>query len=145
MNFHALGTADMYQNGGMNTGPDDIRNLGRGMFTEREEDMYKFKVPQLYNTKDYTHYFHGSSKTSLREVVEFKLKAQSENPHVSDDRLSPLFNPVELTEKEIDQLIDFLANGLYDSNTDRYVPTSLPSGNCFPNNDAISKQQLNCE
>ncbi|MDX1686229.1 MAG: cytochrome c peroxidase, partial [Saprospiraceae bacterium] len=36
MEFHALGTADMYQFGGLNTGPDDPRNLGRGMFTGKE-------------------------------------------------------------------------------------------------------------
>ena len=89
MNFHALGTPDMYTVGGLNTGPDDPRNLGRGMFTGKEYDMYRFKVPQLYNLKDYAAYFHGSSKNSLEEVVEFKVNAKSENPHVTDDRLSP--------------------------------------------------------
>ncbi len=144
MNFHALGTPDMYESGGLNTGADDPRNLGRGMFTGQEEDMHKFKVPQLYNLKDYAMYFHGSSKTSLREVIDFKMKAQSENPHVIDNRLSSLFYPVELTEEEISQLIDFLSNGLYDPHTKRYVPESLPSGNCFPNNDEISQEQLGC-
>lgn len=144
MNFHALGTPDMYQSGGFNTGPDDIRNLGRGMFTGKEEDMYKFKVPQLYNLKHYAAYFHGSSKSSLDEVIAFKMKAESENPQVSNDKLSSYFNPIELTNEEIDQLKDFLENGLYDANLDRYVPESVLSGNCFPNNDEISRQELGC-
>ena len=77
MDFYALGTKDMYENGGLNTGPDDPRILGRGFFTGNEADNYKFKVPQLYNLKDYTHFFHGSSKRTVRDVIEFKNKAVS--------------------------------------------------------------------
>ncbi len=145
MRFHALGTQDMYELGGLNTGPDDPRILGRGMFTGKESDMYRFKVPQLYQLKEYVSFFHGSSKTSLEEVIDFKIKATSENPLVANDRLSPSFRPIELTEEEKAQLIDFLRNGLYDEEMDRYVPTSVLSGNCFPNNDTQSKQDLGCE
>jgi cytochrome c peroxidase len=145
MAFHALGTPDMYEIGGVNTGPDDVRNLGRGMFTGQEQDMRKFKVPQLYNLKDYSNYFHGSSKSSLEEVIDFKLKAQSENPDVTSDMVSPLFEAVSLTEEEKAKLIDFLENALYDANFERYVPESVLSGNCFPNNDAFSKTDLGCE
>jgi cytochrome c peroxidase len=145
MNFHALGTKDMYEMGGLNTSADDPRNLGRATFTGKEEDKYRFKVPQLYNLRDYATYFHGSSKSSLEELIEFKVNAKSENPQVADSRLSPLFRPLDLTQKEKDQLIDFLRNGLYDAETDRYVPESVLSGYCFPNNDAASKKDLGCE
>ena len=145
MNFHALGTPDLYEVGGFNTSPEDVRNLGRGMFTGRDEDMYRFKVPQLYNLKEYAAYFHGSSKNSLWEVVKFKMKAQSENPQVPNNKLSPSFRSIELSDTEINQLIDFLENALYDADMDRYVPESIPSGNCFPNNDEISRFQLGCE
>lgn len=145
MNFHALGTKDMYELGGLNTSAEDPRILGRGMFTGKEEDMYRFKVPQLYNLRDYATYFHGSSKTTIAEVVEFKMKAVSENPLVPDEKLSPLFRPFGLSPTELGQLIDFLENGLYDPYTDRYVPESVLSGNCFPNNDEVSRQQLGCE
>ncbi len=145
MEFHALGTQDMHEHGGMNTGPEDPRNFGRGGFTGNEEDMFKFKVPQLYNTKDYAYYFHGSSKNSLKEVIEYKMNAKSENSNVSDDLLSSSFYPVQLTDQELDQLLDFVANGLYDANYDRYVPESVPSGNCFPNNDALSRKHLGCD
>lgn len=145
MNFHALGTKDMYELGGLNTSAEDPRIFGRGFFTGKEEDMFRFKVPQLYNLRDYATYFHGSSKTSLADVVEFKMNAVSENPMVSNEQLSPLFNPIGLTNTEIGQLIDFLENALHDPNTDRYVPESVLSGNCFPNNDEVSRQQLGCE
>ncbi len=145
MTFHALGTKDLHEAGGLNTGPEDARNLGRGMFTGRSEDAYKFKVPQLYNLKDYSTFFHGSSKTSLEDVVEFKLKARSENSNVSDDHLSPAFSPVDLTPEETSELVDFLRHALYDAEIDRYVPQEVPSGHCFPNNDVLSKEDLGCE
>jgi cytochrome c peroxidase len=75
MNFYALGTKDMYEIGGLNTSAEDPRILGRGMFTGREEDMYAFMVPQLYNLKNYVSFFHGSSKSSIEEVMDFKLRA----------------------------------------------------------------------
>jgi cytochrome c peroxidase len=145
MTFHRLGTTDMYEIGGLNTGPDDPRNLGRGMFTGIEEDNYKFKVPQLYNLKDYAAFFHGSSKTTIEEVVKFKLHARSENPNVTDEMLSPYFRPLGITNVQIDQLIDFLTNGLYDPEPLRYLPASVLSGNCIPNNDQMSKSQIGCE
>ncbi len=145
MNFHALGTPDMYTVGGMNTGPDDPRNLGRGMFTGEDFDMYRFKVPQLYNLKDYAAYFHGSSKSSLAEVVDFKVKAKSENPQVADSRISASFEPLNLTAEEKSKLIDFLENALYDAEVQRYVPESVLSGNCFPNNDPVARDDMGCQ
>jgi len=143
MKFYALGTQDMYEIGGLNTSSDDPRILGRGMFTGREEDMYKFKVPQLYNLKDYATFFHGSSKTSIEEVVDFKLAAKSENSQVSDELVA--LSPRDLTELEKDQLIDFLTNALHDDDMERYAPESILSGYCFPNNDEKSRIDMGCE
>ena len=143
MNFFAVGTKDMYEIGGLNTSETDTRIRGRGMFTGNEEDMFKFKVPQLYNLKDYVTFFHGSSKKSIREVVEFKLKAKSENPLVNDNQVDLI--PRSLTEAEKDQLIDFLTNALYDPNMERYMPSSVLSGYCFPNNDVQSQIDLGCK
>lgn len=144
--FHALGTRDLYhQNGALNTDEADGRNLGRGFFTGVEEDNYAFKVPQLYNIVDYTHFFHGSSKSTVREVVEFKIKAQSENENVANKKLSPYFKELRLSENEVNELIDFLENGLRDPDLKRYVPEEVLSGNCFPNNDPFSIFQTGCD
>ncbi|MDF1694369.1 MAG: cytochrome c peroxidase [Saprospiraceae bacterium] len=143
MNFFSLGTADMYQHGGLNTSADDPRILGRGMFTGNDKDMYKFKVPQLYNLKDYASFFHGSSKLSIEDVVEFKVTAKSENPNVSDERVA--ISPKDLSSEEKENLIEFLRYGLYDSNMERYMPEAVLSGNCFPNNDEQSQSDMGCK
>ncbi len=143
--FHALGVRDLWESGAFATGPDDIRNLGRGGFTGLEADLYKFKVPQLYNMKDSSFYFHGSSRHSLEAVVEYFNEGIPENSRVPEDQLSPFFHPLNLTEQEKADLIEFLKHGLYDPNLERFVPQEVLSGNCFPNNDPLSQQQLGCQ
>ncbi len=144
--FFALGVNNLNQSGltVFRTGPDDKRNLGRGGFTGKDEDMFRFKVPQLYNLKNVDFYFHGASKTTLREVVEYFNNGVPENPIVPITQITDYFKPLHLTEIEIDNLVEFLENGLYDPDLVRYVPTEVLSGNCFPNNDAISQYQMNC-
>jgi cytochrome c peroxidase len=145
--FFALGVKNQYQMhySVFRTNRFDKRNQGRGGFTGEQADMNKFKVPQLYNLKDFGFYFHGSSKTSLREVVEYFNNGKPENWEVPYDEITPLFRPLHLTEDEIDHLVEFLENGLYDPNINRYVPQHVLSGNCFPNNDPISQVDLGCE
>ena len=143
MEFYAIGTADMHTIGGLNTDENDPRNLGRALFTGKTEDAYKFKVPQLYNLKDYATYFHGSSKKSVSEVLDFKIKAQSENPNVKNEVVA--LRPLQLSPEEKQQLIDFLENALYDDNMTRYKPVSVPSGYCSPNNDRQSREDMGCE
>lgn len=143
--FAALGVKDLDQNGYEVFKTADGRSKGRGGFTLRDQDLYKFKVPQLYNLKDVSHYFHGSSKTSLRSVVEYFNNAVPENERVDKSRIDPLFIPLGLTPSEIDDLTEFLTNGLYDPNLVRYKPAQVMSGNCFPNNDYISQQDMGCK
>ena len=142
MNFVSLGTKDLYEAGGLNTSPDDPRNLGRGSLTGNPSDMYRFKVPQLYNLKQYKTFFHGSSKRSIEEVVDFKIAAVSENSNVPTSDV-PL-RPLTLTATEKADLINFLTSGLFDAQMQRHVPEEVLSGNCLPNNDAKSKEDLGC-
>ena len=97
--FHALGVTDMDQIPSYNTSPDDRRNLGRGGFTLQPEDNYRFKVPGIYNLQGANFYFHGASKTSIRDLVEYKNAAQSENSRVPQDLISSKFKPIGLTEE----------------------------------------------
>ena len=144
--FFALGVNNMFQSkySVFRTGPSDRRNLGRGGFTYKEEDMHKFKVPQLYNLKDVGFYFHGASKTSLREVVEYFNAGITENPDVPAGQISNLFKPLNLNKQEVDDLVEFLENGLFDPNLERFAPTKTKSGFCFPNNDTQSKLDMGC-
>ncbi|NNE26746.1 MAG: hypothetical protein HKN09_07875 [Saprospiraceae bacterium] len=142
--FHALGVQDMDQIPSYNTSSSDRRNLGRGGFTLKEEDNYKFKVPQLYNMSDAPFYFHGASKRTLEEVIDYKVAAQSENPRVDQSLISENFIPLDLSEEEKGFLVQFLAKSLRDPNLERYKPTSVKSGFCFPNNDLQSRIDLGC-
>jgi cytochrome c peroxidase len=144
--FYAIGVKDLYECGtAINTGVDDKRNFGRGGFTREEEDMYKFKVPQLYNMKDTPFLFHGSSKQSLEEVVDYFDAAVPENSRVPAAQIAPQFKPLGLTPEEKAGLVAFLGNALHDRDMYRYVPEQVLSGNCFPNNDPLSQQELGCK
>jgi cytochrome c peroxidase len=144
--FFALGVKNLYQSGYevFRTGPDDKRNFGRGGFTGVPEDMHKFKVPQLYNLKNVGFYFHGASKTSLYDVVEYFNDGIPENPDVPGSQISALFHPLGMSKEERADLLDFLENGLFDPNLERYAPTQIMSGNCFPNNDPLSRIEMGC-
>jgi cytochrome c peroxidase len=144
MEFHALGVSDLFENGGLKTSVDDVRNLGRGSFTNQPEDMYRFRVPQLYNMGDSGPYFHGSSKNSLRELLEYFNNGVKENPRVPQSQISPFFHPLNLNESELDDLEAFLGEALRDPNLLRYKPERVLSGFCFPNNDPISRADMGC-
>ena len=147
MDFHAYGMKDLF------TCPEEtfksnatsVENKGRGGFTGIAEDMFKFKVPQLYNLTDSPFFGHGSSMRTVREVVEYKNNAVAENPNVTDGQLSEDFVPQNLSDDDIDALVAFMENSLRDPNLMRYVPESLPSGNCFPFNDPLARNELGCD
>lgn len=143
--FYAIGVNDLHSVGGLQTSPEDKKNLGRGGFTKRMEDYYKFRVPQLYNLAEAPFYFHGSSKRSLRDVIDYFDAAIPENSAVPANQIAPNFLPLYLSEKEKQDLEAFLTNALRDPNLDRYVPEQIGSGNCFPNNDPFSQVDLGCQ
>ncbi len=144
--FYAVGVKDLYETGeAFNTGPNDIRNLGRGGFTDVADDLYKYKVPQLYNLKNSPFYFHGSSKNSIRSVVEYFNEGKKENANVPSQNISGFFHPLDLSYEEVTSITRFLENSLYDENLSRYMPEEVLSGNCFPNNDILSRVQMGCE
>ena len=142
--FHALGVNDLHQIPSFSTDENDFRNLGRGGFTGREEDMFRFKVPQVYNMKDTPFYFHGSSVRSIEELVEYFNDGVKENPNVPESALSDKFMPLGLTVDEKQNLVKFLEFGLRDPELERYQPTEVGSGQCFPNADFQSQVDLDC-
>jgi cytochrome c peroxidase len=145
--FYGLGMLDLFASElpVFKTPVDAPENRGRGGFTANPEDNYKFKVPQLYNLADSPFYGHGSSFYSIREVLEYKNNAISQNPEVPESQLAEEFVPLGLTDAELDDLEAFLTTALRDPDLARYAPESLPSGNCFPNADAVSVADLGCE
>ena len=145
MEFHALGMNDLAGQGVHSSGiSNPIVKLGRGSFTNRPEDMYKFKVPQLYNLKDSRFYGHGASFQTVLDVVKYKNEAVKEKGDCPDEQLADEFVPLGLTDDEMWAITVFINDALYDPDLMRYVPESLPSGYCFPNNDGYSANDLGC-
>ena len=147
MEFHAIGLKDLVDcpEETFKTTPDNPQNLGRGGFTGNASEYYKFKVPQLYNLADSPFYGHGASIRSIREMVEYFNNGVAENTNVPTIQLAQEFIPLNLTNEEITQITTFLETALYDDNLRRYEPESLPTGNCFPNNDPLSRNDLGCD
>lgn len=140
--FYALGFKDMQAEFG--DGPDEATRKGRGGFTGRAEDEYKFKVPQLYNIKDAGSLGHGGSfqsstdMSATEKLIRYKLKGQPENPEVPLSQLAPEFTQMgrlTFSESDIKALTAFVENGLYDPHLKRFEPAKLPSGKRLINDD----------
>ena len=146
MEFYAIGMKDLFENTEITYGAnsESCENKGRYCFTKNDEDMFKFKVPQLYNLADSPFYGHGASFGTVQDVVAYKNAGVKENPNVPDSRLADDFKPLGLTPEEINDISAFIENALRDPNLLRYQPLSVRSGNCFPNNDPQSKIDLGC-
>lgn len=142
--FMSVGFADLDTNAPAVTGKVSENDAkGRGGFTGDAKDDYKFKVPQLYNLKDTDVFGHGGSFNSIRQVVAYKNAAVSQK-RIPSEQLDSRFIPLGLSDNEIDDLVAFLEEGLYDANLQRYVPDALPSRACFPVADEQSVADLNC-
>ncbi|WP_452223097.1 cytochrome-c peroxidase [Lacinutrix chionoecetis] len=144
--FYALGMGDIDQSNGTVNNPDDfaLKRLGRGGFTNNSSDNFKFKVPNLYNLKSSTFYGHGGTFSTIHEVVTYIVNGEKENSNVPDSQLAEEFTNLNLTQQEINDVVAFVENALYDPNIERYVPTEVFSGNCIPNNDEQSQIDLGC-
>jgi len=147
MEFHALGVndMDMHPESVKANNPIARRNLGRGGFTKEETDLYKYKVPGIYNIGDAEFFFHGSSAKTLEELIDYKDLAVKENSRVPDENMSKKFTALNLSQEEKNDLIAFIKHGLKDPHLDRYQPTAVKSGFCFPNNDEVSASYLDCQ
>ncbi len=147
MEYHALGMKDLAQcdEDILVKNPDHEVNLGRGGFTGNEEDNFKFKVPQLYNLRDMTHFGHGASFKSIEDVVDYKNEGVSENANVPQDQVSHQFLKIGLTDEEKANLAYFIKYALYDETVKDRKANYILSDFCFPNNDQESKDLLGCE
>jgi cytochrome c peroxidase len=82
---------------------------------------------------------------SIREVLHYKNDAEIENNRMPNTLLAQEFQPLGLSDMEIESITAFLSNSLRDEQLARYLPERLPSGNCFPFADSQSKIDLGCQ
>lgn len=120
--FHVTGAEQ--QGPGFRFTPHE--DLGRWNVTELESDRWAFRTPSLRNVTVTPPYTHAGSYDSLRAAVEFFLKGGGDEEAIPDARVAPELEPVELSERQISDLMAFLES-LTDVPNVR-VPESVPSG-----------------
>ena len=80
--------------------------LGRFLITKKPADTASFKTPNLRNVLVTGPYFHDGSQMTLWDVMDHYNKgAGLQNPWLDED-----IQPLALTEREIDDLVAFLAS-----------------------------------
>ena len=109
-------------------GPDGFPyhavDTGREEVTHDPKDAFTFRVLTLRQAKDAHNFFHNGTMTTVREAVEYFNAGVPEDPTAgAAATLSQRFtNPrgpgfpagLGLTEQQVDDLTDFIENGLYD-------------------------------
>jgi cytochrome c peroxidase len=84
----------------------DMSALGRFLITKKEADIASFKTPNLRNVLVTGPYFHDGSQQTLWDVMDHYNKGDGlKNPWLDED-----IQPLALTERDIDDLVAFLAS-----------------------------------
>jgi cytochrome c peroxidase len=84
----------------------DFSVLGRFLLTRKEIDTAAFKTPNLRNVLVTGPYFHDGSQETLWDVMDHYNKGDGlKNPWLDED-----IQPLALTERDIDDLVVFLAS-----------------------------------
>lgn len=137
-------------------GPAQNEDFGLEQITGNANDRYKFRTSPIRNVALQPAFFHNGAFTRLDDAVRHHLdvfsSARSYNPNaagVDPDLTAPmgpieevlarvdpiLATPINLTDDEFRQLVDFVRYGLLDQrakpeNLRKLIPSSVPSG--FP-------------
>ncbi len=125
-NFYNLGLADHPLQALNAVGRNDptFRDDGRREITARDRDAFKFRVLTLRQLKDARFFFHNGSFTSVKDVVQyFNAGVPQDAEAGAAPTLTPRFTHprgagaprgLGLSRGEVDDLTDFVENGLYD-------------------------------
>jgi cytochrome c peroxidase len=115
----------------------NIHDQGRGEITGLASDAFKFRVLTLRQLKGDGTFFHSGSFTQIRDVVEYfnagvpadpvAGAAPSLDSRFTNPRGAGFPRGLGLTERQVDDLSDFLENALYDPAFIKYDPNSTTS------------------
>jgi cytochrome c peroxidase len=155
----------------------NFRDDGRKEITFKDSDAFKFRVLTLRQLKDGRIFFHNGSITSVKDVVRyFNAGVPQDAEAGAASTLTPRFSfprgtgsqrGLGLSDEQVNDLTDFLENGLYDSsfaqdfemnerdfNYSKYHPDLAAlgtvdgrpaSGLPANNNDALSRRDMGLE
>src|SRR5947199_716178 len=85
---------------------NDMSVLGRFLITKQDKDTASFKTPDIRNVLVTGPYFHDGSQETLWDVIDHYNKgAGLQDPYLDQD-----IQPLALTEKDIDDLVAFMAS-----------------------------------
>ena len=114
--------------------PYHAEDTGRQEITHNPDHAFKFRALTLRQLKDAGNFFHNGSFTKVRDVVEYFNAGVPQDPTAgAAPTLSTAFtNPrgpgsprgLGLSEKQVDDVTDFLENGLHDRAFVHYDPRS---------------------
>jgi Di-haem cytochrome c peroxidase len=165
--------------------PYHAEDTGRQEITLNPDHAFKFRSLTLRQLRDGGNFMHNASFTKVRDVVEYFNAGVAQDPtagaaHTLDKRFTNPRGPgypvgLGLSKRQVDDLTDFLENGLYDpafrdddpkSTTDRFQPSKrdltyskyrpdlaalgakdgfMPSGLAINNNDPLSRRDQGLE
>jgi cytochrome c peroxidase len=133
-------------------GPGANEDFGLEQVTRNPADRYAFRTSPLRNIALQPAFMHNGAFVRLEDAIRYHLDAIGQAPDFTTERLPAdlqgpigpmapvltrldtlLQTPVELTAEEFDALVDFVRNGLLDSDARpqrlrRLIPAKLPSG-----------------
>ena len=135
-NFYNLGLADHPLQALNVVGRNDpnFRDDGRKEITGRDSDAFKFRTLTLRQLKDARFFFHNGSFTSVKDVVQYfnsgvpqdagATAAGTLTTRFTHPRGSGSPRGLGLSDDQVEDLADFLENGLYDPAFVNFDPTS---------------------
>jgi hypothetical protein len=135
-NFYNLGLSDHPLQALNKVGRNDptFRDDGRKEITGRDADAFKFRVLTLRQLKDARFFFHNGAFTTVKDVVRyFNAGVPQDAEAGAASTLTPRFTHprgpgsargLGLSDDQVDDLTDFVENGLYDPAFVRHDPTS---------------------
>lgn len=134
-------------------GPGGDEDFGLEQVTGLEDDRYAFRTSPLRNVALQPYFMHSGAFTRLDDAVRHHLEAYASARSYTPDELDPdlrtlgpiepvldrlderIADPPTLTDAELDDLVDFVCNGLLDegahpdqlrSSTPQRLPSGLP-------------------
>jgi cytochrome c peroxidase len=135
-NFYNLGLADhpLQALNKAERNQPNFRDDGRKEITGRDSDAFKFRVLTLRQLKDARFFFHNGSFTKVKDVVQyFNAGVPQDAEAAAAGTLTTRFTHprgpgtprgLGLSEDQVDDLTDFIENGLYDPAFVHYDPMS---------------------
>jgi cytochrome c peroxidase len=135
-NFYNLGLADHPLQALNVAGRNDpnFRDDGRKEITGRDSDAFKFRVLTLRQVKDGKFFFHNGAFTSVKDVVKyFNAGVPQDAKAAAAGTLTTRFthprgagspSGLGLSDGQVDDIADFIENGLYDPAFVRFDPNS---------------------